>query len=82
MALGGALIHGVPMPDMLVCNMLSADFDSLLAPMARLRRPLILSGFLESEQLNVAARLADTGWKAIQKNVIDEWATWLCKVQG
>lgn len=80
-AVGGSLIHGFPMPDIVVCNMLSAEFDALLSPMAKLRRPLILSGFLESEQLNVAGRLAETGWKVLRRNVIDEWATWLCKAE-
>lgn len=79
-AVGGALLNGVPMPDLVVCNMLSAEFDALLGPMSRLRRPMILSGFLESEHFSVAARLAETGWTVVRERVLDEWGTWLCRV--
>lgn len=78
-AVGGALLHGVPMPDLMVCNMLSAEFDALLGPMSRLRRPMILSGFLQSESASVAARLAETGWTVVRRSVLDEWGTWLCR---
>lgn len=72
-AVGGTLLAGLPMPDVLLCNMLSTAFDALLEPMHHLGRPLILSGFLEGERECVQARLGETGWTPIEWRTMDEW---------
>jgi ribosomal protein L11 methylase PrmA len=61
------------MPDLVLCNMLSNEFDALLVPLRHLSRPLILSGFLEAEHECIAARLSETGWKPQQWRTMDEW---------
>jgi len=73
-AVGGTLLAGFPMADMLICNMLSTEFDVLLEPMRALGRPMILSGFLESERECVEARLGECGWKPGPFRSLDEWS--------
>jgi ribosomal protein L11 methyltransferase len=72
-AIGGTLLSGVPMPDLVLCNMLSNEFDPLLVPLRHLTRPLILSGFLESEHECIADRLRETGWNPLEWRSLDEW---------
>jgi ribosomal protein L11 methyltransferase len=78
-AIGGTLLAGVPMPDVVLCNMLSTEFDSLLVPIRQLGRPLILSGFLEGERECIEARLQETGWRAEQWRMMDEWCAVLAR---
>lgn len=81
-AVAGALVRGIAIPDLVVCNMLSASFDSMIEPLRRLRRPLILSGFLEAEAESLAIRLARAGWSVAEKRALDEWGAWFCVPDG
>lgn len=78
-AVAGMLMAGRAIPDLLVCNMLSIEFDGLLEPMARLRRPLVLGGFLEAEAEAVRARLGEAGWRVAREGSFVEWCAWLCE---
>ncbi len=77
-AVMGCLLNGVPIPDLVVCNMLSASFDSMLEPLARLRKPMIVSGFLVAEEETLKTRLANTGWDVAEVSALEEWGTWYC----
>jgi len=81
-AVAGALLHGMALPELVVCNMLSASFDSMIEALRRLRRPLILSGFLEAEAESLAIRLARAGWRVAEKRALDEWGAWYCVPDG
>jgi ribosomal protein L11 methyltransferase len=81
-AVAGAFMHGMAIPELVVCNMLSASFDSMIEPLRRLRRPLILSGFLEAESEALAIRLARAGWNVAEKRALDEWGAWFCVPDG
>ena len=72
-AVGGALLAGRAIPELIVCNMLSDAFDPLLHTMRKLRRPLILSGYLLSELEILRERLEETGWRLVEEHNIEEW---------
>jgi ribosomal protein L11 methylase PrmA len=81
-AVAGCLLAGRPIPALVVCNMLSTEFDDLLAPLRRLRRPMVLGGFLLAEAESVRARLRETGWRVARETTQVEWAAWLCEPDG
>jgi ribosomal protein L11 methyltransferase len=72
---GLAALHaaGAGPPDLVLCNMLSNEFDALLAPLRALERPLILSGFLREEERPVGERLAQTGWSVRKRLAVGDW---------
>ncbi|MCB2153863.1 50S ribosomal protein L11 methyltransferase [bacterium] len=72
-AVGGALLAGRSIPELVVCNMLSDAFDPLLLSLRKLRRPMILSGYLLSELEILHERFAQTGWRLIEEHNIEEW---------
>jgi len=78
-AVAGCLLNGMALPDLVICNMLSASFDALLEPLARLRRPVVLSGFLEAEAVRMRGRLLRAGFVVERETVLEEWGTWLCQ---
>jgi ribosomal protein L11 methylase PrmA len=67
---------GWPGPELVLCNMLSSEFDGLLGALRLLERPLLLSGFLCEESAAVAARLAETGWRVVERLELDGWEAW------
>lgn len=77
-ALPYALTHGIPPPDLLLCNMLSTEFVPLLGELHSFHRPLILSGFLESEQEATEAEVKKAGFTVKERDVLDEWGVFLC----
>lgn len=78
-AKAGALLAGRPLPDVIACNMLSTEFDPLLGDLARLRRPMVLSGFLAAEWESVRQRLAGTGWEVERVAWHGEWGGCRCR---
>jgi ribosomal protein L11 methyltransferase len=77
MAFEAGLIMGVPSPDLIVCNMLSHEFEPLLNELHSLRRPLILSGFLVAEEASVASFAKAEGWTVAKRDTEDEWGAFL-----
>ncbi|MBI5154247.1 50S ribosomal protein L11 methyltransferase [Candidatus Poribacteria bacterium] len=76
-AVAGCLLAARPIPGLIVCNMLSDHFEPLLPALKRLRKPLVLSGFLLSEAEPLRARLTADGWRISQETDLEEWGTWL-----
>jgi len=74
----GCLLSGVSLPELILCNMLSAEFDEFLEPLSQWRKPMILSGFLEAEIQTVESRLNDTGWQITRRVTNRDWAAFYC----
>lgn len=70
--------EGHPLPNLIVCNMLSERFIPILPELAAPRLPLLLSGFLLSEEMAVREEVERHKLRIERSYVLDEWAAFLC----
>ncbi|MEQ8820410.1 MAG: 50S ribosomal protein L11 methyltransferase [Sumerlaeia bacterium] len=77
-AVTGCMMAGRPLPDCIACNMLSNEFGPMLPTLARLRRPLLLAGFLASEEAVVRGAVESAGFVIAESLPIGEWLAWEC----
>ena len=72
----------LPLPTMAVCNMLSERFLPILPLLREIAAPLLLSGFMLSEEQIVRDALAREGLRIMQSYVLDEWGAFYCRREG
>jgi ribosomal protein L11 methyltransferase len=76
--LAAARAAGFPEPDHIVCNMLSERFIPLLPNLRGIGKPLILSGFLLSEETAVREATLGNGYHITERFELDEWGAYTC----
>jgi ribosomal protein L11 methyltransferase len=77
-----AISRGFPYPDHVVCNTLNEQFLPLLPALRRIQRPLILSGFLESEIEAVRSAVQQHGFRVLGEFAMDQWRAFSCEPVG
>ena len=69
----------LPLPTLTVCNMLSERFLPILPLLSEIAAPLLLSGFLLSEEKIVRDALAGEGLRVLRSYDLDEWGAFYCQ---
>lgn len=77
-----ALLLGVSPPTRIVCNMLATEFLPILAELARIPVPLLLSGFLEGEKETIREENHRAGYRVAREFALDEWAAFALEHPG
>lgn len=68
--------------DLILCNMLPHEFLPLLGKLSTLRAPMVLSGFLESDEPEVSRALEAIGFGVTDTVKERDWVGWLASPVG
>ena len=81
-AFEAALLAGSPPPNLIACNMLMEEFTPYREPLAKLRLPMVLSGFLVAERDYVLDLCKQAGWLLRDESSQDDWGVFVLEPAG